>query len=191
MVKSRLDGVCRLLFVGSEWTRKGGDFAINIAEAIRRSGRTISLVLVGPRPASNLRLPSYAHCLSGLPLGDKDNGIQFDRLYSGATFLLLPSRADCTPVVICEAFSYGVPVVATPVGGIPEMVEHGRTGFLSPLNSREDIEEIASLMGHTLDLPNLYCEMAQECITEALRFDWVVHTKRILDVMRLQLLGKR
>lgn len=49
--------------------------------------------------------------------------------------LVVPStHFDATPRVILEAFAAGVPVVAFPAGGIPEIIEHGRTGFLASTN---------------------------------------------------------
>jgi glycosyltransferase involved in cell wall biosynthesis len=48
---------------------------------------------------------------------------QIDRLLSDAHFLMLPTRADCTPYVIPEANSFGLPCITTNVGGIPTMVK--------------------------------------------------------------------
>lgn len=46
--------------------------------------------------------------------------------------LAVPSRIESLPRIIIEAFFMGVPVVASSVGGVPELVEHGRTGALVP-----------------------------------------------------------
>jgi len=51
-------------------------------------------------------------------------------LLNGAIALVLPSAQENAPMVIAEAMAAGVPVVATRVGGIPEMVKHGETGLL-------------------------------------------------------------
>jgi glycosyltransferase involved in cell wall biosynthesis len=50
--------------------------------------------------------------------------------FSRAAFLLLPSRADCTPIVCHEATAFGLPVLATDVGGLPSTVDSGQTGML-------------------------------------------------------------
>lgn len=53
-------------------------------------------------------------------------------LMAACDLVILPSRAEALPTVLMEAAAAGRPVVATPVGGVPEIVEHGRTGLLVP-----------------------------------------------------------
>jgi colanic acid/amylovoran biosynthesis glycosyltransferase len=53
-------------------------------------------------------------------------------LYAGATVFCLPSFSEGVPVVLMEAMATGLPVVATRITGIPELVEEGRSGFLVP-----------------------------------------------------------
>jgi glycosyltransferase involved in cell wall biosynthesis len=50
-------------------------------------------------------------------------------LYESADFFLLPTLADCTPVVFSEAASYGLPVITTDVGGCRSVVIHEVTGY--------------------------------------------------------------
>ncbi|WP_338045117.1 glycosyltransferase [Oceanipulchritudo coccoides] len=51
-------------------------------------------------------------------------------LYAGSDFLIVPSEADNYPNVICEALACGVPVIASEIGGIPELVVEAKTGYL-------------------------------------------------------------
>jgi N-acetyl-alpha-D-glucosaminyl L-malate synthase BshA len=61
-------------------------------------------------------------------------------LLQAANLLLLPSETESFGLVALEAMASGVPVIATNVGGLPEVVEHGVTGFLAPLG---DVDQMA------------------------------------------------
>jgi glycosyltransferase involved in cell wall biosynthesis len=65
----------------------------------------------------------------------------------GATFLVLPSRSEGLGRVIIESFTRGRPVVATRVGGIPDLVEDGVSGLLVPAG---DAARLAEAMGRVL-----------------------------------------
>ncbi|MBM3269292.1 MAG: glycosyltransferase [Candidatus Sericytochromatia bacterium] len=62
-------------------------------------------------------------------LGRRDD---VSRLLAAADVFCLPSLSEGLPLAIAEAMAAGLPVVATPVGGVPEIVQDGETGFLVP-----------------------------------------------------------
>ena len=74
-------------------------------------------------------------------LGKQDSVAE---LYSCADLLLLPSQSESFGLVALEAMSAGVPVVATDVGGIPEVVEDGVTGALGEVGDVEGMGEAAA-----------------------------------------------
>jgi glycosyltransferase involved in cell wall biosynthesis len=57
---------------------------------------------------------------------------RLSRLYLDAHFLVLPTRADCTPVVLAEASAHGVPSIAADTGGVRGAVTEGENGHLLP-----------------------------------------------------------
>ena len=91
------------------------------------------------------------------------------RYYQAADVYLHAARADTFPNTILEALACGVPVVATAVGGIPEQVDDGRTGFLVPTG---DVEAMASRITHLLSNDDLRRRFGREAAhTARTQFD--------------------
>jgi glycosyltransferase involved in cell wall biosynthesis len=67
-------------------------------------------------------------------------------VYSILDVFLLPSHWEGCPSSVLEAMAYGLPIVATDVGGIPEIIEHGKTGLLIPPRQPEAIVEALSYL---------------------------------------------
>jgi len=125
---------CRLLFLETDWARKGGDLAVETFLALRKMGFRAELTVCGFAPPKNL---SYDG-IKTAPFLDKNDEQQRKRLielFSGADILLFPTRADCASVVIAEANAFGLPAIATNTGGIPSVVREGENGFMLPLSA--------------------------------------------------------
>jgi len=129
----RGQGVCRLLFVGVDWWRKGGDIAIAVTRALVASGIPAELYVVGSDPPAGADPVVRAHGF--LDRKNKIQAAELTSLFAEADFLLLPSRADCSPIVLSEAAANGLPVVSTAVGGIPEIMGEGSWGQLFAPNA--------------------------------------------------------
>ena len=69
------------------------------------------------------------------------------KILKESNVLVVPSRMESLPTIIKEAFFLKVPVVATNVGGIPEMITHNENGFLiESTNEEEMISTINNLL---------------------------------------------
>lgn len=93
------------------------------------------------------------------------------REYARAELLVLPSRFDSFPVVVLEAMAAGLPVVATRVGGVPEVVEEGKSGLLVP---PENPAALAEAIGTVLSDRALGVRFGVEGRRRAVRFDWSI-----------------
>jgi len=79
-------------------------------------------------------------------------------LLAAADVYILPSYNEGLPVSILEAMAYGLPVISTPIGGIPEVVKEGVNGFLvEPGNT----QQIADRIGKMINSPELAAEMGK------------------------------
>jgi len=114
----------RILFVGGDFERKGGS---DLLQAMLRLGPDTHLHVVTTRPVA---VPAGISCSVHTGLGPQSP--ELVSLYRSADIFALPSRGDCFPQAVAEGLACGLPVVATTVGAIPEMVREGVNGHLVP-----------------------------------------------------------
>jgi glycosyltransferase involved in cell wall biosynthesis len=133
IVKDKKSDVCRLLFVGVDWFRKGGGIAVEVAGQLNRRGIPTELHVVGCNPPGEL--PRYVKRHGFVSKTSHAGRQRLDDLFARAHFLILPSRADCTPVVFPEAASFGLPCLSTRVGGIPSVIRDGVNGQTFSVNA--------------------------------------------------------
>jgi glycosyltransferase involved in cell wall biosynthesis len=157
---ARLDArsrdVCRLVFIASDWARKGGDVALDAVGLVNEAGVPAEITLVGAQPRTDA-LPPHANYVGSFDKRSRGSGEMSD-LIGAAHFLLLPTRADCTPVVFAEASAWGTPSLAPDVGGVAEMVVDGVNGRL--LGPAAGPEEYASAILAAFEDPEAYRELA-------------------------------
>lgn len=91
------------------------------------------------------------------------------KYYDAADIFINASSVDNTPVSILEAFASGTPVVSTAADGITYLVEHERTGLLSPPG---DVPALAGNLVRLLRDPNLAAQIARTAHEESSRYSW-------------------
>lgn len=149
------NGTIRLLWVGVDWRRKGGDVALEVAEILNSRGIAATLDIVGCAPPD--RLPWFASQHGFLSKNVPSDRISLDRLFARATFLLLPSRAECCAVVLAEAAAYGLPSLASDVGGNRTAVLPGVNGQVFAVPS--DPAEYATFVERNVSPYSAYLKM--------------------------------
>jgi glycosyltransferase involved in cell wall biosynthesis len=178
IVQRRPADRCRLLFVGIDWARKGGDQAIDIARLLNERGLPTELHVVGSAPDAAIDLPGWLH-LHGFVDKSTEAGIaRMRQLFETSHFLIHPVMAEAFGVVFCEAAGHGVISLASRVGGIPSAVRDGVTGALFDVGGAS--EEYADYVWRVMDQRRRYEEMALAAFEEYQRnLNWDVQAKRV------------
>ena len=148
---------CRLLFLGSNWQRKGGDLAVETLLELERRGVDAELIVCGCMPPPGVTHPRL-RVIPFLNKRDPQQREALEALYLNSDFLLLPTRSDCAPMVFCEAAAFGLPTVTTDTGGVAEIVKHGETGFTLPHAAGGD--SYADVIARAYRDPTRYAELS-------------------------------
>ncbi len=127
-VHREAEGTC-VLYMGKLDRGKGVFDLIDVAAALKSDGKIIRFVLCGNGEEDALRKAAADKNVS--------DRVEFPGWISDKTayycmgdIFVLPSYNECLPMVLIEAASYGLPIVSTRVGGIPDIVVDERNGYL-------------------------------------------------------------
>lgn len=177
----------KVLMFGADYlndSRKGGDLLKK------------SLASLSPMLKAEIVLLTIGNCSESFSetLGMISVNLDYvggDRLkaiaYSAADLFAFPTRADNFPLMLQESLSCGTPMVSFNIGGVPDLVRHGVTGYLaSPENTDDFCQGIIQLLADQ----NLRHEMSENCRSIALEeYSLQLQSKRYLDLYRKILNG--
>jgi len=171
----------KLLFVGVYWESKGGDIAFNAFKILADKYPNIHLTVLGCTPPDNTTHPR----LSVIPFIDKNNKEGQKKLfeiYKAHHFIILPTRFDCTPIVINEASAFGIPCLVADTGGVKGHLHEGVNGWLIDYNDtgKGYAEKIEALMNN----PQQYIELRKTTRKEYLSTlnwqHWISELQKLL-----------
>jgi glycosyltransferase involved in cell wall biosynthesis len=120
-----------------------------------------------------------------IPFLDKNDERQtreIEKLYRMADFLILPTRADCTPFVFGEANAFGLPVITTDTGGIASVICNGENGYMLPLAAQGG--DYADLIANIYRDEQRYRQLAH-CSRAAFeeRLNWDTWGRHVHDIL--------
>lgn len=133
LIESRDRGQCHLLFVGKFWEDKGGPMALAVAEELHRRGFKLRLDIVGCRPPGDV--PDFVRVHGFVSKKTAEGQALLNELFSSSHFLIVPTRFEAYGLVYVEASSYGVPSLASAIGGVTTIVRQDRNGQTFPLDA--------------------------------------------------------
>jgi glycosyltransferase involved in cell wall biosynthesis len=163
----------RILFVGGDFQRKGGDLLIDVFR--RRLRGRAELVLVtrsGPPEEPGIFVLTNVEA----------NSPKLRELYATSDIFALPTRADCYSIVCMEALAAGLPIVATRVGGIPDMIDEGKTGHVVGV---DDAARLGDALEALVADSARRRAMSEACLVEArARFDIRENARKLFQFVR-------
>jgi glycosyltransferase involved in cell wall biosynthesis len=187
-IASRAGRTPRLLFVANDWQRKGGDLAVAVAAELVRRGRPVDLDVVGCGPPGPV--PPFVTVHGFLDKGSPVDRARLAALFRAAHALVLPTRADCVPMVIAEAYAYALPAAVTAVGGIFGVVDDGVTGRLLPPEA--DAAAWATAVEGMLWPEDRHVAMSRAALDLFRRsLNWPTAVQRVVGLLRARCVSSR
>jgi glycosyltransferase involved in cell wall biosynthesis len=179
VVEARPADRCELLFVGVGWLRKGGDVAVEVARRLNRAGLETRLTVIGSDPPE---ATAFVRPLGFVSKASPEGRSLLERLLCEAHFLILPTRADCTPMVLAEANAFAVPTLTARTGGIPTIVTDGRNGFAFPpeAEAQDYCDRILELLAERARYRALALTAYEEYAT---RLNWETAGSRVTGLL--------
>jgi glycosyltransferase involved in cell wall biosynthesis len=172
---------CKLLFLGVDWQRKSGDKALAVAALLNERGLKTELHIAGCSPP--LSTPDFVKNHGFISKTTVDGRRHLDELFSDAHFLILPSKAECYGIVFAEASSFGLPSLATKVGGIPTAVRDGKNGWT--FEFADPPEKYCERIEKSMLSKDDYRNLALSCFEEySERLNWHSAGLKINDLLQ-------
>ena len=163
-------GLPRIGFIGTDFKRKGGPALLAWHQAHFRDRAELHIV---SKKAPKVDLPNVI-IHGGMP-----NAWVIGEFLPGMDIFCFPTRQDMSPLVLTEAAIAGVPVITYRVGGTPDLVRNGKTGFLIDYG---DTRGFIRAIGILLNNPTLRVAMGQRAGRfAARRFNMERHFTTLFD----------
>lgn len=162
----------QILFVGGDFYRKGGDLLLNAFRALPAGVAELTLVTRAVIAAE-----------AGITVRNdlRPNSPELIALYQASDLFVLPSRAEAFGIAAVEASASGLPVIASDVGGISDIVIHEETGLLMPPGSAETLH---SLLRRLIEHPEGRKQLGRQARIHAeANFDAHKNAARILTLI--------
>jgi glycosyltransferase involved in cell wall biosynthesis len=142
------DGATDILYIGELRTLKGVDVLLDAMAGLRRSGIYVTATIVGDGPSREelkrqAQQSGLADAVRFLPPMPAREAFTLGRI------MVVPSRAESFPYIVLEAAAAGKPLIATRVGGIPEMFGPYAESLIPP----DDRDALERALSHAVNQP--------------------------------------
>jgi glycosyltransferase involved in cell wall biosynthesis len=173
----------RILFVGGDLERKGGDLLLKAFADLRAElatsatgSHTLELHMV-----TSAQVPDEPGVFVYHDL--RPNSTELVALYHLVDIFCLPTRGDCLPMVLSEAGAAELPLVSTAIAGIPEIVKDGETGLMVALDDLPALVEALRILVERPELRSRLGSAARQLVDR--QFDAVKNTHQLVELLVL------
>lgn len=171
-----------VLFFGRLNETKQPDKFVDIAKLILKERSDIEFVIVGPDEGlQDLVIKKIGNEKRIHFLGKLTQRSDVLKMYQSADVYVLPSYREGLPLTLFEAMSSGLPVVASPVNGIPYEIKNNENGFLV---SRKDTKGFKKKILEILDNKELSEKFSKNNIEKSKEYTWDIINKKTLDLYK-------
>lgn len=169
------------MFIGRLEFEKGIDLLIKAFNDIIIKYPDAELLIVGEGPEEKFLKSISAS--ENIKFVGKQPRKKINQFYKDSCFTIIPSIwPENSPIVIYESLALGRPVIGTRVGGIPDLIDHNKTGLIIEPNNKEEIKEaIEKLFNNRKKLELMSDNARKEAIK---RFDMNVHIKALIQTYK-------
>ncbi len=183
IINARQFNTINLVFIGKFWKRKGGVRTLTIVNELILRGYQPHLTIIGTEvPQKDRKIYNIDKYIEIIPFLNKsipDEEKRFRNILTNSHFLLFPTLADTFGHVICEANAYGIPVIASDIGGVPEAITNGKNGYL--INFESEPNKAVDYIINYFENKDKYKEFAYSSFLEYQnRLNWDVIIQQII-----------
>jgi glycosyltransferase involved in cell wall biosynthesis len=180
--ESTISGPVRITFLGKLGPNKGTPLLLEALADLRDQGSWTATI------AGNGEVEESRAIAARLGIGDQVafpgwlDAQAANKLLGETDIFVLPSLSEGLPMAILEAFAWGVAVIATPVGSVPEVIEHNRNGLIVPVGDTQELAQALRRLIQDATLRRILGDAARQ--DHARRFDINVYLPRLAAIWR-------
>lgn len=169
-----------ILFIGIDFYRKGGRILLEAFQRVKKEIPDAKLQIVGPStlPA----LPDGVEHLGFISKSTREGIRKLKKTYLEATLFVMPSLYEPYGVVFLEAMAHGLPCIGTNNCAMPEIIDHGKTGFLVPPGDADALADKMIELLQDQDLARAMGQQGQKKFLSSMTWDHVA--QRVVNYLQ-------
>jgi glycosyltransferase involved in cell wall biosynthesis len=172
-VEKNHPGPIRILFVGGDFYRKGGNLLLQACEKLQPGLVELHLVT-----RSTIAQKDWVFVYNNMT----PNSPELIRLYQESDIFVLPTNAEAFGIAAAEATATGLPVIATAVGGMTDIISHGENGYLIQPGELQVLANYIYALATDINLRRSFSQAAR---SKAERyFDVKKNASRVIELLK-------